>query len=239
MPLAPRKMRLTARHVDLLRRDIPDPGPAAQLLDGFRPATATDYDEAVAGMLSLRPPGPFWVFAYGSLIWRPETEFVEMRTALARGWHRRFCLGWDYRYRGCPEAPGLMLALDRGGQCRGVLYRLPEENLEAELHKLIRREQSMVPSAFPWRFIRVETEESSIGALVFAMNRKSARYVAGLDDHQLADVLATAYGCRGSMAEYLHATVCKLEELGIHDRRLWRLQEMVAERIDAAYPGER
>jgi cation transport protein ChaC len=40
------------------------------------------------------------------------------------------------------------------------------------------------------------------------------------------------------MAEYLHATVDHLERLGIHDYHLWRLQEMVADRIDAAYPTE-
>jgi cation transport protein ChaC len=40
------------------------------------------------------------------------------------------------------------------------------------------------------------------------------------------------------MAEYLFSTVSKLEELGIHDRNLWRLQSMVADRIDAAYPAQ-
>ena len=47
-----RTMRLTQRHVDLLRREIPDPG--QQLLDGFRPATEADYDEAVAQMKAGR-----------------------------------------------------------------------------------------------------------------------------------------------------------------------------------------
>ena len=41
------------------------------------------------------------------------------------------------------------------------------------------------------------------------------------------------------MAEYLFSTTAKLEELGIHDRNLWRLQELVAERIEAAYPADR
>lgn len=231
------QMRLTAEHVARVQRTLPDPGP--QLLDGFRPATAADYDAMVAGMLAAAPAGPFWIFAYGSLIWRPETAFTERRVALARGWHRRFCLGWDYRYRGNPEQPGLMLALDHGGQCRGVAYRLPEATLEAELHKLIRREMSMVPTAFPPRFIDTLTEAGPLRALTFAMNRKSGRYVADLSDAALADILATACGFRGSMAEYLHATVSHLEALGIRDRNLWKLQELVAERIDAAYREER
>ena len=34
-----------------------------------------------------------------------------------------------------------------------------------------------------------------------------------------------------SCASYLYNTVAKLEEFGIHDRNLWRLQELVAEEI--------
>ncbi|MDB5506090.1 MAG: uncharacterized protein JWR75_728 [Devosia sp.] len=231
-----RQMQLTERHVDLVRREISDPGP--QLIEGFRPATDEDYAENVAAMLASRPPGPFWLFGCGSLIWRPETAFNEKRFALARGWHRRFCLGWDYRFRGSREQPGLMMALDRGGQCKGVVYSLPEAGLEAELHKLIRREMSMVPTAFPWRWIDVVTAEDPVRALAFPMNRKSGRYIANLSDDQLADVLASASGFRGSMVEYLFQTVLMLEQLGIHDRTLWSLQEKVATRVDAAHPAE-
>jgi len=227
-------MRLTERHVALLRREIPDPG--QQLIDGFRPATNDDYAENVAGMLEARPDGPFWLFGYGSLIWKPETAFDDKRVAFVRGWHRRFCLGWDYRYRGSKETPGIMLALDRGGGCKGVAYRLPESTLPDELHKLIRREMSMVPSAFPWRFVDAVTPDGPVRALTFAMNRKSGRYVAGLSEDELAAVLAAAVGFRGSMAEYLFSTVAMLESLGIHDRNLWALQEKVAERIEAQ-PG--
>jgi cation transport protein ChaC len=232
-----RQMRLSERHVALLRREMTDPGP--QLGDGFRPATDEDYAQIVAEMLATRPEGPFWLFGYGSLIWKPETAFEVAEQAVARGWHRRFCLGWDYRYRGSLDTPGIMLALDRGGQCRGMVYRLPEAGLEAELHKLIRREMSMVPSAFPWRFIDVVAVDGPRRALTFAMNRNSGRYIAGLSDEALAEILATAVGFRGSMAEYLFSTTAKLEELGIHDKNLWRLQELVAERIDAAYPADR
>jgi cation transport protein ChaC len=231
-----RAMQLSERHVALLKREIADPGP--QLQAGFRPATDVDYDAQVAGMLEARPPGPFWLFGISSLIWKPETAFVEKRLATVRGWHRRFCLGWDYRFRGNRDEPGLMMALDRGGQCTGMVYRLPEEGLEAELHKLIRREMSMVPSAFPWRFVDLVTDEGPVRALTFAMNRKSARYVGDLSEDELVQMLATARGFRGSMVEYLFQTVSMLESLGIHDRNLWRLQALVAERVDAAHRTE-
>jgi cation transport protein ChaC len=236
MPRAPRTMRLTAEHVQRVHRVVADPGP--QMLPGFRMAVDDDYTAIVDEMLATRPAGPFWLFGYGSLIWRPETAFIESKQGVARGWHRRFCLGWDYRWRGSRETPGLMMALDRGGQCRGMLYSLPEETLVVELHKLARREISMLPSAFPWRWIDVVAADGPHRALTFAMNRKSGRYIADLDEMALADVLAKAVGHRGSMAEYLFSTVHKLEELGIHDRNLWRLQALVADRIDAAHPTE-
>jgi len=228
-------MRLTAELVARTAREIADPGP--QRIPGYRPATDADHDEAVAAILATAPPdsdGDFWVFAYGSLIWNPAFDFVEKRVAVAKGWHRDFCLGWDRRFRGTAETPGLMLALDRGGTCKGIVYRLPQVARKANLDRLIRREMSMVPSAFPARWIGVATEKGPLRALTFAINRQSGRYISDLSVEQIADVLAVAAGFRGSMAEYLFSTVKHLEELGMHDKHLWQLQELVADRIEAA-----
>src|SRR3569623_2566784 len=109
MPRAPRQMRLTERHVALMRRDMPDPGP----MPGYEPSTEDDYARVTRALLEAAPEGgQIWIFAYGSLIWKPACEFIEMRVGLVRGWHRAFCLGWNTRFRGSDEAPGLMLALD-------------------------------------------------------------------------------------------------------------------------------
>jgi len=78
-----------------------------------------------------------------------------------------------------------------------------------------------------------------VRALTFCIDRLSGRYVSGLSEAEIADVLARATGTRGSMAEYLHATVDHLEQMGIHDPHLWRLQHLVAERIEAAYEADR
>ena len=230
---AKREMRLTRRHVERLVHEISDPG--FQPFPGVRPATDADFDALAADLRQGAPAEAFWVFAYGSLIWNPAFEFVERRVARAHGWRRIFCLGWDRRFRGNSENPGLMLALDRGGQCKGIAFRLKPETLRQSLDQLVRREMSMVPSSFPPRWITVETEEGPLRALTFAMNRKSGRYIGHLSDEETAQMLATACGFRGSMAEYLHATVEHLEQLGIHDRHLWKLQHLTAERIEAMH----
>jgi cation transport protein ChaC len=39
------------------------------------------------------------------------------------------------------------------------------------------------------------------------------------------------------MVEYLFNTITHLESFGIHDPHLWRLQELVADQIEAARPA--
>ena len=67
--------------------------------------------------------------------------------------------------------------------------------------------------------------------MAFVMNRSAPTYVGRLPLEEVADVLARACGHWGSGADYLRNTVAHLEEHGIRDRNLWRLQALVAERI--------
>ena len=78
---------------------------------------------------------------------------------------------------------------------------------------------------------------SEMRAIAFVINPAHERYTGRLTDDAVADALARACGHVGSCAEYLLETVIHLEELGIRDRRLWRLQAMVADRLtDGAAP---
>jgi cation transport protein ChaC len=221
-------MRLTRELVDRVAHVD------ASLAFPFAAPTDADYDEIVRYMLAGAPsPDEVWLFAYGSLIWKPACEFVEQRIGMVRGWHRSFCLGWDRWFRGSDRQPGLMLSLDRGGQCQGMVYRLPPGAVEANLAKLFRREIRGKPSAHVPRWVNVRSSDVLLRAITFVIDRKSERYICGLSLEVIADALAVAAGPVGSMADYLHSTVSHLEELGIHDKHLWRLQELVGERLEA------
>jgi len=90
------------------------------------------------------------------------------------------------------------------------------------------------PNNIP-RWISVDTAEEPLRAVAFVMNRQSRFYTGKLSPEEVAEVLARACGHWGSGAEYLHNTVQHLEEHGIHDRGLWKLQELVADRIKTAH----
>jgi cation transport protein ChaC len=233
VPRDPRRpLRLTEHHVSLVQPElISEEMPPAP--DGLLRASIEDHLATWRTLTAqANAPDDIWVFAYGSLIWNPAFAFTDQRIGLVRGWHRAFCLGWNTRWRGSDENPGLMLALDRGGSARGMLYRLPAEAIEDNIVTLFEREMAFKPSAFPPRWVNVETGTGICRALTFCIDRNSGRYVSGLTPHEVAQVLARARGTRGSMAEYLYATVQHLDALGLYDSHLWELEQLVAEHIE-------
>jgi cation transport protein ChaC len=219
-------MALTAELVARVARHEPDRGP----IQGLVHHSEQDYDDLVASLLARHGSDQLWVFAYGSLIWKPEFEFVEHERATAKGWHRSFCLRIA-RWRGTPEQPGLMMALDRSGQCNGVAYRLPDADWRGQLDRLVRREVSLKPSGNAPRWIKLKMRSGDRLALAFTANPASRNYLPGLPPAEVARTLARAAGHWGSGAEYLYQTVTHLNSFGIRDRNLWRLQELVAREI--------
>ena len=85
--------------------------------------------------------GDLWVFGYGSLMWRPGFEFIEQVPARLIGEHRALCV-YSFVHRGTPEKPGLVLGLDRGGACRGIAFRVAENNARGTVAYLREREQT-------------------------------------------------------------------------------------------------
>jgi glutathione-specific gamma-glutamylcyclotransferase len=223
-----RHMHLTEALVALVERVEPDPGPEV----GSVEHTAEDFAALALEVLARRPDGPFWLFAYGSLIWKPEFDAVETMPATARGWHRAFCLKLT-RWRGTREVPALMLALDRGGSCAGLAYRLTEEDLHTQVVRLLERETDGNPPTNVPRWIKIQTSQGPTQALAFVADPAGPAYAGRLPLPEVAKVVAVAAGHWGSAAQYAYRTVSKLEEHGIRDRNLWRLQRLVAEEIMA------
>jgi glutathione-specific gamma-glutamylcyclotransferase len=216
-------VRLTRELIARIPRKDHDPGPAPGYLSDDERATSL-----AATLTHPRAREPVWVFAYGSLIWKRGFPVAERRVGTLHGYHRQFCL-LVKRFRGSPDAPGLMLGLERGGMCRGIVYRLADHERDEALRTIWARE--ILTAAYVPHWADVRTAEGLVRAIVFVINRAHERYTGRLSEEAVADALARACGHVGSCAEYLLETVTHLEELGIRDRRLWRLQAMVAARL--------
>ena len=219
-------MRLTADLVSLVERTEPDPGPEP----GTEEHTDAEFDALADALLEEYRPDRFWVFAYGSLIWNPEFDFEEQRRARARGWHRRFCLTLT-RWRGTRELPALMLALDRGGTCVGIAYRLAGDDMHAQIVRLLKREIDANPPTNVPRWIDVMAGDEKVKALAFVASPSGPAYAGRRSLSEVAHVLARAAGHWGSSAQYAYRTISMLEEHGIRDRNLWQIQKLMADDI--------
>jgi glutathione-specific gamma-glutamylcyclotransferase len=165
-----------------------------------------------------------WVFGYGSLMWNPAFQHVELRTGRLRGWHRRFCV-WNTFGRGSPEAPGLSLALESGGSCTGTAFRIAAGEVQAELTVLWNRE--MLMGSYLARWVRLHTDQGPIDAVTFVANRRNERYAGRLPLPRVAEVLARARGPLGAAHEYLERTVAELERQGARDGEMQALLRAV------------
>jgi len=170
------------------------------------------------------------VFAYGSLMWNPALDVAHACRARVQGWHRRFCMR-TLLGRGCAQAPGAMLALDRGGACQGVLFRIAAANVQAEARLLWRRE--MIAGSYEPRWVPACVDGVTIPALTFVGNRHHERYLGRQPMEDIARLVRTGRGSLGTSRAYFDATLEALDFLGIRDQGLERLRRVIL-RADAA-----
>ncbi len=165
--------------------------------------------------------GGIWVFAYGSLMWRPNFPHVDVRQALLRGYHRTLCV-YSVRYRGTPDRPGLVLGLDRGGSCRGRAYRVAADAVDEVTAYLNSRE--LVTGVYAPKFVNVRLEDGEcVPAYVFVARRDHRQYAGNLPPERVAELVVKGRGLEGSGLGYLQNTVAHLDEMGIRDRPLHRI----------------
>jgi cation transport protein ChaC len=148
-----------------------------------------------------------------------------------RGYHRAFRV-WSRMNRGTPENPGLVLTLDRGGSCRGLLYRIPAERVEEEMRIIWRREMTF--GSYLPKWLHCVVGEERIPALCFTVNRQCSGYAGDIPQEVVVEAIACAEGRYGPACDYLFKTMETLQQHGIRDTRVEHLVQLVRARMRAA-----
>jgi glutathione-specific gamma-glutamylcyclotransferase len=175
--------------------------------------------------------GDLWVFAYGSLMWRPGFDFLERVPARVIGAHRALCV-LSYRHRGTPERPGLVLGLDRGGTCRGIAYRIAESKRLATLAYLREREQVTNVYRESMRAIWILGDpQRQVEALCYVVDRGHPQYAGRMSLEDQLHHVRQGHGHSGANRDYVLSTVQELEALGLRDANL----HLLAERLKGAH----
>jgi len=166
-----------------------------------------------------------WVFAYGSLMWRPDFPHVEVVAARLWGYHRALCILSNH-YRGTNERPGLVLGLDRGGSCLGRAFWVAPADVEDARQRLIARE--MIGGVYRPCDLPVRLDDGrTVSAWAFVADRDHDQYYRTTDLAAQVALVRQGVGCAGTSRDYLAETVVHLTDLGIADSALHRLLSQV------------
>lgn len=180
--------------------------------------------DTLAQWRSLGPRPDLWVFAYASLVWRPEFTAAEQRLARVHGHHR--CLEmWSRVNRGTFECPGLVFALMPGGSCTGLALRVPHDEVEALMPLLWARE--MPNPVYDPKWLVCQTEQGAVNALAFTLSRRSPSHTGTLSNERYRDIFNRSCGRYGTTLDYARQTFHGLLHHGIHDRALGKLLQLV------------
>jgi glutathione-specific gamma-glutamylcyclotransferase len=164
--------------------------------------------------------GQVWIFAYGSLMWRPGFDHDLMLDAWLHGYHRALCV-YSWVHRGTQERPGLVLGLDRGGSCRGRALAIAPER-EAEVLAYL-DERELVTDVYQRRRLRVRTAHGRVPAWCYVVRQDHVQYAGKLDQDRLLELVQHGAGRSGRCCDYLVSTVSHLEQIGIADGPLHAL----------------
>ena len=197
---------------------LPNPG-YPPMLGESRLLTESELRASLdATLASWDRTSDLWLFGYGSLIWNPGLPTAEAMRSRVHGYHRGLYL-WSRVNRGTPEQPGLVLALDRGGSCSGIAFRLAAAGAMPHLEALWRREMAMGSYRPAW-LPCVLADGRRIAALAFVMRRDVVTYTGKLPDEVVKTVFGCANGRYGTTLDYVSRTVAALRESGMPDRAL-------------------
>jgi len=194
-----------------------------------KPLSPTELLASLRNALDPWEPGsPFWIFAYGSLMWNPEFAWDARHVATIRGYHRSFGI-WSRINRGTPENPGLVLTLECGGSCRGLIYRIAPDRVQEEMSRIWKRE--MTYGSYRPKWLNCVVGDESIRALAFTVNRHCTGYAGEIPLEVAVEAIASARGRYGPAHDYLFKTTETLRLHGIRDSRVEHLTALVRQRM--------
>jgi cation transport protein ChaC len=187
-----------------------------QVREPFPFLTDAERAQSLRDTLANAPDGgEVWVFGYGSLMWNPAFTHVDRCVGTVHGYRRRFCV-LSARARGTPENPGLGLGLQReDGECRGIVYQLGGDGLNADLLALWNRE--MTSGIYQPHWLPVETPTGEVTAIAFVVDRGHLQYAGDLSTDEQAAIIHRAAGTYGPSRDYLARTIRELTALGVSE----------------------
>jgi cation transport protein ChaC len=168
-----------------------------------------------------------WVFGYGSLIWNPGFAYVSAQQGLLKGAHRSLSIV-SHHHRGTVDQPGLVFGLTRGGSCRGMVFEVADAHWPPVYAYLQEREQVTAVYRDVMRPVRL-ADGRTVSALAFVVDERHEQFAGNLELNKQLSMVRAGVGLSGRNIDYVLNTARHLGQLGIRDRQLMALADLLTQ----------
>jgi len=171
----------------------------------------------------------FWIFGYGSLVWRPDFPFRVQRPAYIHGWIRRFWQG-STDHRGIPGAPGRVATLlpDANAVCWGMAYEIGGDDLQATLAHLDYREKGGYSVKKTQLHFSEDGDPATVDdAQLYIGTPDNPNYLGPADADQIARQVLASRGPSGPNDEYVLRLAEALRAIGADDPHVFEIEALI------------
>jgi cation transport regulator ChaC len=169
-----------------------------------------------------------WIFGYGSLIWRPDFDYVEHRDGYLEGWTRKFYQG-STDHRGVPGAPGRVATLlpEPESQVWGRVYRVSPMQSDTILARLDHREKG----GYERHQVDVHCRSGECvrEALVYVATKENAEWEGAAPAEAIARQILESRGPSGHNADYLLELAKSLRQMEADDPHVFAIEQALVE----------
>ncbi len=163
----------------------------------------------------------FWLFGYGSLIFKADFEFTARRVARISGWSRRFWQG-SHDHRGTEDRPGRVVTLIRepGAVCTGIAYRVNRSLLD---HLDYREKNGYLRRTVAMRF----DDDRQAQGLIYIATAENAAYLGPATEPEIAAHVAGCTGPSGRNDDYVLELARALRAMSAHDPHVFSIERLL------------
>ena len=170
-----------------------------------------------------------WLFGYGSLIWRPDIDYIDRRPARVQGWSRRFWQG-SHDHRGLPHAPGRVVTLiqEQNASCDGMAYLVDSAVAEETFSQLDHREKNGYERhQVSLEFLSSSSDREATEGVVYIAPVDNFAYLGPAPIAEIARQIHRSTGPSGHNVEYLLELADALRGLEAEDDHVFELEAAV------------
>ena len=162
-----------------------------------------------------------WLFAYGSILYKIDFEYLEKKPAHIVGWERKFWQG-SHDHRGTPRNPGRVVTLIESPEhrCDGLAILITPDVFEHLDH---REKNGYLRTSVQINFQDKTTREG----LVYIADPDNTAYLGYAPEHEIAEQVANSSGPSGSNSEYVISLARALRELGANDEHVYSIERYI------------